>query len=259
MARQKSSMKFAGYLEVEAAAPIDGRTVVPAKSDLTLASNFPYPYEGLTVYVKAEKKSYTLIGDDVTVLANWKEVGSGSGGTSITVDSAMSATSTNPVQNKVVKAYADSKAYDDTALAGRVTDAEDFITDQEITQQQVQQAFQGVSNTDLGGTTYSTDEQLTGESWIDGSPIYCRYFGNLNKPYVANDWITFDGLLVGANRIVSKEFHTNGVAGALNIIDVLVCGLNTTNGNVAVMTHSGVNVTSSVTKFDAALFKYTKA
>ena len=36
----------------------------------------------------------------------------GGSGTSITVDSAMSSTSTNPVQNKVIKAYVDSKSVD---------------------------------------------------------------------------------------------------------------------------------------------------
>ena len=43
---------------------------------------------------------------------NWVTIsGSSSGsGTSITVDTAMSSTSTNPVQNKVIKAYVDSKS-----------------------------------------------------------------------------------------------------------------------------------------------------
>ena len=48
---------------------------------------------------------------------NWVTIsGSSSGsGTSITVDSAMSDTSTNPVQNKVIKAYVDSKSVDISA------------------------------------------------------------------------------------------------------------------------------------------------
>ena len=37
-------------------------------------------------------------------------IGGGSGGGSITVDSALSATSENPVQNKVIKAALDDKA-----------------------------------------------------------------------------------------------------------------------------------------------------
>ena len=39
----------------------------------------------------------------------------GGGGTSTTVDTAMSSTSTNPVQNKVIKAYVDSKSVDISA------------------------------------------------------------------------------------------------------------------------------------------------
>lgn len=39
----------------------------------------------------------------------------GGGGTSITVDTSMSSTSTNPVQNKVIKAYVDSKSVDISA------------------------------------------------------------------------------------------------------------------------------------------------
>ena len=39
----------------------------------------------------------------------------GGGGTSITVDTAMSSTSTNPVQNKVIKAYVDGKSVDISA------------------------------------------------------------------------------------------------------------------------------------------------
>lgn len=38
---------------------------------------------------------------------NWVEVGYSGGGSDITVDSSMSDTSENPVQNKVVKTYID--------------------------------------------------------------------------------------------------------------------------------------------------------
>lgn len=80
MGRKKPAIKFAASMEVEAAGPLDARTVVPTKADLTLASNFPYAYAGLNVYVEEEQKIYTLTAADVTVLANWKEVGSSGGG-----------------------------------------------------------------------------------------------------------------------------------------------------------------------------------
>lgn len=90
MGRQKPAIKFPASMEVEAAGPLDARTVVPTKADLTLASNFPYAYAGLTVYVEAEQKSYILTADDATILANWKEIGS-----SVTVDQSYNAASTN--------------------------------------------------------------------------------------------------------------------------------------------------------------------
>ena len=78
MARQKGSANFAGTLEVLASAPLDARTRVPAKADLTTSGQFPYPYVGLECYVIAENKKYRLIADDPTDLDNWKEVGGGS-------------------------------------------------------------------------------------------------------------------------------------------------------------------------------------
>lgn len=72
MARQKGSANLAASLEVLAGAPLDARTVVNQKSDLTAAGSFPYFYLGMQVTVKAEFKTYMLIGNDPTVSANWK-------------------------------------------------------------------------------------------------------------------------------------------------------------------------------------------
>lgn len=77
MARQKGSANFSGTIEVLAGGPLDARSKVPTKADLTVASNFPYPYVGMQVFVVSELKRYTLIGDDVTVEENWQEDGSG--------------------------------------------------------------------------------------------------------------------------------------------------------------------------------------
>lgn len=51
---------------------------------------------GITVYTDVEGTTITI-------------QGSGGGGSSITVDSSMSGTSTNPVQNKVIKSYVDTR------------------------------------------------------------------------------------------------------------------------------------------------------
>lgn len=93
MARQTGANNFAGTLEVLAAAPLDARSVIPTKADLTASGNFPYPYIGMQTYVVAENKRYTLIGSDPTVLANWREDGSGSG-SSIQVTSLPTASVT---------------------------------------------------------------------------------------------------------------------------------------------------------------------
>ena len=80
MARKKGSSNLAASLEVLAGAPLDARTVVDSKSDLTTAATFSYYYVGMPVYVIAESKMYVLTGSDPTVATNWKELGEGSGG-----------------------------------------------------------------------------------------------------------------------------------------------------------------------------------
>ena len=75
MARQKGTANFSGTIEPLAGGPIDARTVVPTKTDLTASTSFPYYYEGMQVYVASEKARYTLKGDDPTVLSNWEKEG----------------------------------------------------------------------------------------------------------------------------------------------------------------------------------------
>ena len=79
MARRLSTTRFAASLEVEAAAPLDARTRVEDMVELVDPASFPFPYEGLKVYVKSEKKTYTLVGNDTTNIANWDPEGSGGG------------------------------------------------------------------------------------------------------------------------------------------------------------------------------------
>lgn len=78
MARQTGANTFAGNLEVLAGAPLDARSVVPTKADLTVSENFPYSYVGMMVIVKEEGKAYILNNEDFTIASNWKEVGTGS-------------------------------------------------------------------------------------------------------------------------------------------------------------------------------------
>lgn len=80
MARQKGMLNLSGNIEVNAGAPFDAREVVPAKADLTVADNFPYPYVGMETYVVAEDKKYRYMGGGVTDIENWNEVGGGGSG-----------------------------------------------------------------------------------------------------------------------------------------------------------------------------------
>lgn len=108
MARQLGSLNLPVNIEVLASAPLDARTVVNSIADLTNAESFPYYYVGMPVAVKSEEKLYLLVGNDTTDINNWKPVGSGEGGTEIVVDEELSDSSTNPVQNKVIKAAIDA-------------------------------------------------------------------------------------------------------------------------------------------------------
>lgn len=80
MARQPGLNNFAGTLEVLAGGPLDARTVVPTKSDLTTNGTFDYAYVGMIVSVEAEGKAYMLTDLDYTDIENWKEIGSGGSG-----------------------------------------------------------------------------------------------------------------------------------------------------------------------------------
>ena len=80
MARQPGLNNFAGTLEVLAGGPLDARTVVPAKTDLTTSGTFPYAYVGMIVSVEAEGKAYILTSLDYTDADNWTEIGSGGSG-----------------------------------------------------------------------------------------------------------------------------------------------------------------------------------
>lgn len=75
MARSKGSFSLAGALEPLVAAPLDARSTVRTKADLTANDSFPYYYIGMQTFVVSENTRYTLIGDDPTDIDNWREDG----------------------------------------------------------------------------------------------------------------------------------------------------------------------------------------
>ena len=80
MARQKGSANISASLEVLASAPLDARSRVQTKADLTAANTFPYSYIGMEVYVLDDNAKYRLIDEDPTDPESWQELGSGGSG-----------------------------------------------------------------------------------------------------------------------------------------------------------------------------------
>ena len=117
MAINKGNIKTSVNYNLEAQKPLDARSVRPTKADLYKKESWSYDgdsvyiYNGMLVYVEDEKKTYCLVDETkYNEASGWELVGTGAssgGGSDITVDTAMSDSSTNPVQNRVVKKYVD--------------------------------------------------------------------------------------------------------------------------------------------------------
>lgn len=102
MARQPGSANFSGTIEALAGGPLDARSIVKTKADLTAVGSFEYPYIGMETYVVSENKKYRLIGDNPLVVANWEEID--------VFDTELDTTSENGVQNKVIAEALEGKA-----------------------------------------------------------------------------------------------------------------------------------------------------
>ena len=77
MGRTKGTYTLTSNIEPKVGAPLDARTIVKLLADLTASNTFEYPYKGMKVFVEENNKSYTLVGSDPTVSANWIEDNSG--------------------------------------------------------------------------------------------------------------------------------------------------------------------------------------
>lgn len=76
MSRIQGTLKLSSNIEPQVAAPLDARTVVDTKSELTAAGNYDYCYVGMMVAVKDEGNVYILKAKPATVLTNWASVAS---------------------------------------------------------------------------------------------------------------------------------------------------------------------------------------
>ena len=75
MSRQIGTLKISSNFEPRMGAPLDARSIVPLKTDLTAAGTFDYTYVGMIVVVQEEGKAYILQTKPTTVLTNWRVVG----------------------------------------------------------------------------------------------------------------------------------------------------------------------------------------
>lgn len=125
MARKQETMTFSGALEPLTQKPLDGRRKVNLISDLTEAASFPYIFSGLDVYCEENQKWYTFLGGDQTDIANWREEGSGGGGSTDWSDISnkpnFATVATSGSYNDLSDKPTIPSAYDDTALSERVT------------------------------------------------------------------------------------------------------------------------------------------
>lgn len=177
MSRSKGTANLAASLEVLAGAPLDAREKVPTKADLYIAANFPYPYVGLETYVVAENKKYRLVGNDVTVEANWQEVGSGgSGGTTVVANPEGEATDEleklqvgNDIYSIPEENVEINKAQFDALPAATKNNGKAyFIPDANLVSN-----FTVMGNRFDKANIYDTTERMVGR-WIDGKPLYQR-------------------------------------------------------------------------------------
>lgn len=75
MSRQIGTLKISSNFEPRMGAPLDARSIVKLKADLTAANTFEYSYVGMIVVVQEEGKAYILNTKPTTVLTNWRVVG----------------------------------------------------------------------------------------------------------------------------------------------------------------------------------------
>jgi len=186
--------------------------------------------------------------DDISNAINGTNVGGGNNSTSIVVDTMLSDTSVNPVQNKAVKAYVDDadSAIDEriVSLAGRVSNLEsqEFAIDDAMSDTSVRPVqnkaiktyiddavanvgaeaviFDATSSSDPWNLnvlqTSTTIEEMT-EAINNGSPIYMRFGSGLvavaNAELYQNGDVSLYAHLVDSESEIIRTIHTYSTDG----------------------------------------------
>lgn len=76
MSRIQGTLKLSSNIEPQVGAPLDARTIVETKSELTREGNYNYSYIGMMVSVRDEANVYILKAKPTTVASNWAAVAS---------------------------------------------------------------------------------------------------------------------------------------------------------------------------------------
>lgn len=130
MARRPGSLLLDAAVEPIFASSLDARQFVRTKEELLSEGSYEYGFNGLIVSVRDEQKLYMLIDkDNPTLEASWKEIGSGGAGgpvdwSDVQNKPTFATVATSGSYNDLSDQPMIPEAYDDTALAARVTAVE---------------------------------------------------------------------------------------------------------------------------------------
>lgn len=220
-----------------------------------------------TKQLVAGKQDKLTAGTNITIDAN--NVISATGGGSITVDDALSSTSTNPVQNKVINSALGNKV-DKTSNANKVygTDSSGNQTNIDYSSSQTNSAnkiVQRDNNRDvLVPSTPTSNNGATSKSYVDGLTTPTQWQNaTLNSTYISNGtcrycvvgkivivqmWdILFTQSAVdnfgGSNNLIAISGLPNGYAGLVSLSTAQnnIIGLNVDNGNMSSWYSSPLN------------------
>lgn len=136
-------------------------------------------------------------------------IGGSGGGVSVTVDTFLSDTSTNPVQNKIIKQYIDTA---DNLLDEKIGNLAEHIDDLESSKAVIFDATSSTDPWELNVLQTSTTIEEMAEAINNGSPIYMRFGSGLvsvaNAELYDNGDVSLYVHLVDPEDVISRTIHT---------------------------------------------------
>lgn len=180
--------------------------------DSALSSTSENPVQNKVINTALAGKVDTVSGkglstNDYTDAEKTKLAGIAEGATAVTVDSALSATSENPVQNKVVKSALDGKV---DAVSGKGLSTEDYTTAEKtklagIAEGANAYTLPAATTTTLGGVIVGTNLSVDANGTISGN--YSAATTSANGLMSSTDKTKLDGL----NNVIVSETQPSGM------------------------------------------------